>query len=233
MLGQLRLRCVHYRGCVRNPLHIPAEKRPQFLPRKRFPCLLFPCSAWPGARCGFLGFLRGVQHGVHAIGEGLKLTSTSCTPRTRKVFECAVNSLEHGGQRDARFLPGFDDGPVQGRNQQVRPPFLPKIFFNLGEVVEVIELGHRFGGIQTRGFRAPEAEARTDVVSGALAEVRFAAWFRSQTMRNPSRVRNSSMISMWRDARAIRGACPPVAITRAFSPTTRLMRSTMPSTMSA
>src|SRR5712691_524484 len=205
----------------------------EHLSRKRFCGAWFPCGARSGAGGGFFLFLRRVQHRVHTVGETLELSATGRSARTRVVFERTVNSLEHGGQWDACLLPGFNDGPVQGRNQEARPALLPEIFFDLGEVVEVIELGHRFGGIQGRGFRAAAAETCEDAASVLAAEVRFAAWLRSQTMRRPSRVRNSSMTSMCRDARAIRGACPPVAITRAFSPITRLMRSTMPSTMSA
>src|SRR5258708_1077032 len=55
-------------------------------------------------------------------------------------------------------------------------------------------------------------------------------WFRSQMMRSPSRVRNSSTSLMKCEAVPSSDPCPPVAITRVSAPISSTNRSRMPST---
>jgi hypothetical protein len=53
-------------------------------------------------------------------------------------LKSCVDALQHRFQRNARFPPGFDQGPVDGGEQEQRPAAPLKVLFNLGEIVEVI-----------------------------------------------------------------------------------------------
>src|ERR1700720_563381 len=83
--------------------------------------------------------------------------------------------------------------------------------------------GHGFGAA-SNGFGA----AGAFVAFGAAS--RRKDWFRSQMMRSPSRVRNSSTSLIKREAVPISDPSPPVAITRVSSPSSSISRSRMPST---
>jgi hypothetical protein len=74
--------------------------------------------------------------------------------------------------------------------------------------------------------------ATGEVLAQTSAQGFAPVWLRSQMMRRPSSVRNSSIVLMCRDAVPIRLACPPVAITFVLAPSTFFMRSRMPSTRS-
>ena len=90
----------------------------------------------------FACLFGGVENRVDAICETLQLTSAGGAARARPAFEGAIDSFQHRFERDARFLPGFDDGPIERRDEQVRAAFAPKILFDLREIVEVVESFH-------------------------------------------------------------------------------------------
>src|SRR5260370_31298704 len=83
--------------------------------------------------------------------------------------------------------------------------------------------GHGFAAA-SNGFGA----AGAFVAFGAAS--RRKDWFRSQMMRSPSRVRNSSTSLIKREAVPISDPCPPVAITRVSAPISSTNRSRMPPT---
>src|SRR6266568_4955947 len=221
------------RQFLRVALHIGA----QFFSRKR----LRPGSRYrgrgnvrPASRRCLLGFLGGIEHRVHAIHQAFQRPPSRGAPRALITLERPVNPFQHGRQRNARLLPGFHDGPVERRDEQVRPALLPEIFFNFSEVAVGIHRTRRARRVHRRGFRGTAAAPAEPgaAVASAFGLLVCHAGLRSQMMRSPSSVRNSSMVWMWREAPPINGACPPVAITFVSGPRTFFIRSRMPSTRS-
>ena len=143
------------RRCRRNPFRISRRKMRANLRAKKIPSASFArASDGSRARGGFLFFLRGFEHRVHAIGEAFQLPSAGGAARTRIAFKCAIDSFQHSGQGNAGLLPGLDNGPVERRNQKMRSALLPEIFLDLGEIIEVVKLGHRFGRVSRLALSA-------------------------------------------------------------------------------
>src|SRR5271170_7373064 len=99
----------------------------------------------------------------------------------------------------------------------MRAALAPKIFFDFREIVEVVEGLH--GGTDCRGGRRVLRRVGKNTVcrSGGHGRYPFArfkdfnsapTWLRSQMMRRPVRVRNSSMVSIWREAPPMSAAWP-------------------------
>src|ERR1700693_4588882 len=93
----------------------------------------------------FLCLGRGIEHRIDAVGETLELTAAGGTARPSPALEGAVNSFAHGAERDARLLPGFDNGPVERRDQQMRPALAPEVLLDFRKIVEVVERFHQRG----------------------------------------------------------------------------------------
>src|SRR5579871_2006952 len=60
-------------------------------------------------------------------------------------IESRINAAQGGFQRDTRFLPGIDQGPIQSGKKKNRSPAPLKMFFNFGEIVEVIFHWRNYG----------------------------------------------------------------------------------------
>src|SRR5216684_955559 len=234
---QLRLPFPLFVRCRRQFLSVALHIRAQFFSRKR----LRPGSRYrgrrnvrPASRRCLLGFLGGIEHRVHAIHQAFQRPPSRSAPRALITLERPVNPFQHGRQRNPRLLPGFHDGPVERRDEQVRAALLPEIFFDFGEVAVGIHRTRRARRVHRRGFRGTAAGPAEPgaAVASALGLGVCHAGLRSQMMRSPSSVKNSSMVPMWREAPPINGACPPVAITFVSGPRTFFMRSRMPSTRS-
>src|SRR3970282_1100671 len=83
------------------------------------------------AHCCFAHFSCSIKHGVHAIGQAF---DRALAFRAPVGFKRSINALLYGADGYARFLPGFQDRPVERRDQQMRSALLPKIFLDFGEV---------------------------------------------------------------------------------------------------
>src|ERR1700722_18837167 len=88
---------------------------------------------------GFRRFFGSIQYRVGAVSQALQRLARSA-PRAAVTLKRAVNTFVHSLQRHAGFLPGFHDGPVEWRYQQVRSALLPEIFFDFREIVEIVPL---------------------------------------------------------------------------------------------
>jgi hypothetical protein len=93
--------------------------------------------------------------------------------------------------------------------------------------------------VQTGAAKPVPIEERRGVVLAPLVDEERAdpggphSWFRCQTSRMPSRVRNGSIVSSVFACGTIRSARPPVATVCASLPSSSRMRSTIPSTWPA
>ena len=76
-------------------------------------------------------FLGAVRQAVHPPHPGLVFPGV-------EFVERSVDALQHGRQRDTGLAPGLDQRPVDGREQKQRAAAALEVFFNLGEVVEVV-----------------------------------------------------------------------------------------------
>src|SRR5271165_1803874 len=205
-----------------------------------------------------LHLLRRFQHRIRAIRQRLHPPSASPAPRPPITLCRAVDPFQHRLQRHPGLLPGLHNRPVQRRHQQVRPALLPKIFFNLSEVVEVIPgilplclafavfraasirlVRHQLYRAAFFGSRFPPcsgvAAAATSPLS--IAKPFTNSGFLSQINRNPFKVKNSSVNLICFDPRATNFACPPVAMTGTsaavcFCANSAFMRASIPSTIS-
>ena len=81
--------------------------------------------------------------------------------------------------------------------------------------------------------RASRTRASRDRPRSQVTRCYLAGELRSQIRRRPSRVRNGSTCEIVRECGAIRSASPPVATTRASTPSSRRIASTIPSTWPA
>ncbi len=113
-----------------------------FVAREWFGNGLRPLDLGARACCRFARLFGGIENRVDAIGETFQLASAGGAARTRPTLKGAIDSFQHRFERDARFLPGFDDGPIERRDEKMRAAFAPEIFFNFREIVEVVESFH-------------------------------------------------------------------------------------------
>src|SRR5690348_1475194 len=103
---------------------------------------LRPCSGG----C-FLRFFSRFENGVHAVSKTLQRPPGNAAAGAAIAFEGAIYAFEDGGEGNAGFLPGLDNGPVERGNQKVGTALLPEIFLNLREVVEIVEGRHGRGSL--------------------------------------------------------------------------------------
>ena len=82
------------------------------------------------------GFLRGAQDFLRTIGEAVDFAKS--LGALVVLLKRTINPGEHRLQRDACFLPGFDERPVQSGKQGSRTPRPLEALFNFGEVIKVI-----------------------------------------------------------------------------------------------
>src|SRR6185369_15253263 len=134
------------------------------------------------------------------------------------VIECGVDATQHCFQWDASVFPGFNQRPIKSRKEQTSSTTLEEVLFNFGEIVEVVF----HGGQRVRIFSVDDfADSGLDDADDAL---------RSQIIRKPSRVRNSSTCLMYFDPPLMSGASPPVETTLVSFPISARSRSSIPST---
>jgi len=82
--------------------------------------------------------LGGVLFSAEIIGRLCSLAPVAAMLTRVVLVESRVDATERGLQRNAGFLPGFDQRPVErGKQQNASPPTL-EVFFDFGEVVEVV-----------------------------------------------------------------------------------------------
>ena len=89
------------------------------------------------------------------------------------AVERRVDAAQHGFQRDAGIFPGFDQRPVESREQQASAAAAQKVLFNLGEIIEVIF----HGGSARRSAEVPKRCAFLDSPLAGLARRRFGCSF--------------------------------------------------------
>jgi len=135
-----------FRGAIHS-LNVAREKCAHLFAGNMFPFTLGPggrgARAGPGGRS--LQLLGGVEHSIHAIRQALQRPARG-PPRALVAVKCGVNPPQNRFDGDARLLPGFYDGPIERRDQQVRPALSPEVLFDLREIIKVIERVHRVGG---------------------------------------------------------------------------------------
>src|SRR5438270_1900290 len=139
-----------------------------------------------------------------------------------------INAAEHGRKGNAGILPGFNQGPIERREQQACPAPPLKVLLNFGEVVEII-----FHDIQRRGLLPGQGLAgilSADLGAACALAVSRGFAFRSQIMRRPLRVRKSSTALMYFDPSPNKLARPPVATTLQSCPISASSNSKTPST---
>ena len=76
-----------------------------------------------------------------AVGQDRRRREVSLTAKGQRMLAegwALWRQAQDGFERDAGFAPGFDEGPVEGREQEQRAAAALEVLFDFGEVVEVI-----------------------------------------------------------------------------------------------
>src|SRR5665213_3253809 len=128
---------------MRQSFGAAIKESAQLVPGKRFRlgASLTDRECGPLARGGAFFLYSCIEDRIDAVRKALQ-RPTGETTRTLVTFKRGVDATQYRVQRNARFLPGLDDGPIKRGHQQMCAAFLPEVLLDFRKIIDVIERIH-------------------------------------------------------------------------------------------